>query len=168
MGAPVDGGLGATGPPGEEGEATRSPETEGKVTGRGGPSGRGSPQQGSPKRDFPRRGAVHLVAFDPGVGHEIRKARPAVVVSNDHLNELARTVIVLPLIPGRFGYLHRIPVEPPEGGLARRSSVVSEQIHTVDRRRVGRRLGRIGPETLRRVEDAIRESCGLPEAKILP
>jgi mRNA interferase MazF len=45
---------------------------------------------------FPRRGSVYLVQFDPAVGHEIRKTRPALVVSNDHMNQLAATVLVMP------------------------------------------------------------------------
>ena len=47
------------------------------------------------KPSFPRRGSVYRVALDPAIGHELRKTRPAVVVSNNHLNELAETVLVM-------------------------------------------------------------------------
>ena len=48
------------------------------------------------KRSFPHRGSVYRVQLDPTVGHEIRKSRPAVVVSNDHMNELFANTYSLP------------------------------------------------------------------------
>jgi mRNA interferase MazF len=58
------------------------------------------------KKPFPRRGSVYQVSLDPALGHEIRKTRPAVVVSNDHMNKLAATVLVMPITSGRFPYYH--------------------------------------------------------------
>lgn len=120
------------------------------------------------KRSFPRRGSVYLVRFDPTVGHEIRKTRPAVVISNDHMNELAATVLVMPITAGRYPYFHWITVRPPEGGMTKVSSIVTEQIRAVDKDRLGRRLGAVSAETMRRIEDAVRDHCGLPEGRLLP
>src|SRR5262245_37591375 len=92
---------------------------------------------------FPRRGEVFRVQFDPAVGHEIRKYRPAVVISNDHMNELAATVLVMPITTGRYAYYHWIEIEPPEGGLTKPSSIVTEQIRAIDKRRLHRRLGAV-------------------------
>jgi mRNA interferase MazF len=117
---------------------------------------------------FPRRGFVHYIQFDPAVGHEIRKMRPAVVVSNDHMNELAATILVMPITTGHFGYYHWIELRPPEGGLKKPSSIVTEQIRAVDKRRVKRRLGAASPATMAQIEDAIRDHCGLPEGRVLP
>jgi mRNA interferase MazF len=117
---------------------------------------------------FPRRGSVHYIQFDPAVGHAVRKTRPAIIISNDHMNELAATVLVMPITTGRFAYYHWIALEPPEGGLKKASSIVTEQIRAVDKRRVKRRLGAVTAATMARIEDAIRDHCGLPEGRVLP
>src|SRR5262245_59292142 len=117
---------------------------------------------------FPRRGSVHFIQFDPAVGREIRKTRPAVIISNDHMNELAATILVMPITAGFFPYYHWISLHPPEGGLTKPSSIVTEQIRAVDRQRVKRRIGEVTPETMRKIEDAIRDHCGLPEGRVLP
>ncbi len=117
---------------------------------------------------FPRRGSVYLVQFDPAVGHEIRKTRPALVVSNDHMNQLAATVLVMPITAGQFGYYHWLPVHPPEGGLTKPCSIITEQIRAVDRRRFRRRLGSVSAVTMVRIEQAILDHCGLPGSQLLP
>ena len=116
---------------------------------------------------FPRRGSVYLVRFDPTVGHEIQKTRPAVVISNDHLNELAPTVLVMPITSGRFPYYHWIALNPPEGGLRKSSSIVTEQIRSVDKRRLLDYLGQVTPATMARIEAAIRDNFGLPESRVV-
>src|SRR4051812_47703233 len=110
--------------------------------------------------EFPRRGDVFRVWFGPvdeAAGHAIRKSRPAVVVSNDHLNELAATVLVMLVTAGQFPYQHWLPLNPPEGGVSKPSRVVTEQIHTVDKRRLRQRLGQVSPETMATIEAAIRD-----------
>jgi mRNA interferase MazF len=117
---------------------------------------------------FPRRGSVYYIQFDPAIGREIRKTRPAVVVSNDHMNELADTILVMPITSGHYSYYHWIPLEPPEGGTKKPSSIVTEQIRCVDKRRVRRLLGALSDETMAKIENAIRDHCGLPEGRVLP
>lgn len=120
------------------------------------------------KRSFPRRGSVYQVTLDPTVGHEIRKTRPAGVVSNNHMNELADTVLIMPITAGQHQYYHWIPLDPPEGGVTKPSSIVTEQIRGVDKRRLKRRLGEVRPETIEKIEAAVRDHFGLPESGILP
>lgn len=120
------------------------------------------------KKSFPRRGAVYRVTLDPTVGHEIRKTRPAVIVSNDHINELAATVLVMPITSGQFSYYHWITIQPPEGGVTRPSSIVTEQVRAIDKRRLRRRLGAVRPSTSERIEQAIRDNFGLPEGGVIP
>ena len=117
---------------------------------------------------FPRRGGVYLVQFDPSVGHELKKRRPAAIVSNDHMNELAATVLVMPITAGHFEYYHWIPVSPSEGGLTKPSTIVTEQLRAIDKRRIQRRLGTLRLDTMAKIEDAIRDHCGLPEGRVLP
>ena len=87
--------------------------------------------------DIVQRGEVFLVDLNPTRGGEIRKTRPCVVVSPDELNAYLRTFIVAPLTTGGHPYPFRIPCR-----FGRRSRhVVLDQIRTVDRERLGRRLG---------------------------
>ena len=115
------------------------------------------------KGSFPQRGSVYRVQFDPTVGREIRKTRPAVVVSNDDMNELSATVLIMPITAGNYDYYHWIALKPPEGGLTKPSSIVTEQIRAVDKRRLKRRLGQVADKTMRKIEDAVRTHFALPE-----
>jgi mRNA interferase MazF len=118
------------------------------------------------QRTYPRRGHVYRVQFDPAVGHEIKKSRPAVVVSNDHMNELAATVLIMPITSGHFAYYHWIKLNPPEGGVSKPSSIVTEQVRAIDKRRLGQRLGEVSVGTLTKIEDAVRDHFGLPEGGV--
>ncbi len=99
------------------------------------------------------RGDVFLVSLDPARGGEIRKTRPCVVVSPDELNSYLRTVIVAPLTTGGHPYPFRVPCRF-EG---RAGSVVIDQIRTVDRERLVRRLGKLSPSTLGRILAILQE-----------
>ena len=120
------------------------------------------------KRSFPRRGSVYRVNLDPTIGHELRKTRLAVVVSNNHMNELAETILVMPITAGRHRYYHWIPLDPPEGGMKKPSSIVTEQVRAIDKRRLQRRLGTVRPATMEKIEQAIRDNFALPEGDALP
>ncbi len=89
------------------------------------------------KAKFPKRGEVHLIGLDPTRGREIRKTRPCVVVSPDELNAHLQTVIVVPLTSAGSAYPFRIACSfQGKSGFA-----VLDQIRTVDRERLLRRLG---------------------------
>jgi len=106
---------------------------------------------------------VYLVAFDPTVGSEIRKTRPAVVIQNDVGNRTAPITIVAALSSQVEEPLYpfEVLVQPREGGLVKRSAVLLNQIRTVDRERLIWRLGALTPETMHRVDRAIAISLGL-------
>lgn len=87
--------------------------------------------------------AVYLVQLDPIVGSETARTRPCVVVSPDELNRPLRTAIVAPLTPGDRPYPWRVPTL--FGGVAGR--VALDQLRTVDRQRLLRRLGRLDAAT---------------------
>ena len=107
----------------------------------------------SPER--PRRGEVWLVDFSPSVGNEIRDEHPALVISTDYLNESSFGVLVVIPISSSSPPL-RIHVEVPAGeaGLPKPSRIKCDQIGKADIRRFrpNGKLGRLRPETLRRVE----------------
>lgn len=100
-----------------------------------------------------RRGAVFLVNLDPTRGSEIQKTRPCVVVSPDELNAHLRTFVVAPMTTGGHVYPFRIPCRFQ----GRLGHVVLDQIRTVDRERLVRRLGRLSPGTLRRTLEVLQE-----------
>ena len=99
------------------------------------------------------RGDVHLVSLDPTVGREIRRARPCLVISPDEMNRHLGTVIVAPMTTRGAPYPSRVPCR--FGG--RTGQVVLDQVRTLDRARLVRRLGRVSPSTLRLVLDTLQE-----------
>jgi mRNA interferase MazF len=115
------------------------------------------------KVTFPRRGEIYLVQFDPTVGHEIRKTRPAVVIQNDVSNRYSPITIVA-AISSQFAdppFPREVVIEPVESGLHKRSAVILNQIRSVDRQRLGTKIGRLPEQSMRRVDEAVKISLGL-------
>jgi len=117
------------------------------------------------KVGFPRRGEVYLVNFDPTVGAEIRKTRPALILQNDIANRWSPITIVAAVtsqIAGKV-YPTEVRVQPPEGGLATESVVLLNQVRSIDKRRLVKRLGRMKSDTMEQVDRALQVSLGLIE-----
>jgi mRNA interferase MazF len=96
---------------------------------------------------------VYLVRLDPTQGHEIRKTRPGVIISPDEMNRHIGTVIVAPMTTKSREYPTRVPVK-----FQRRSGqIVLDQIRTVDKTRLVKRLGRINRMTADRVLTLLAE-----------
>lgn len=101
-------------------------------------------------------------ARDPTLGVEIRKT-PVVDLSNDSINHFAELAVVVPLTKttARVSPSHALL---PKGaaGLVFASKAVTEQVRAVDKRRLVKRLGRLGPDLLAQVERALRNTLALP------
>jgi mRNA interferase MazF len=111
----------------------------------------------------PERGEVYLVNFDPTIGAEIQKTRPALIVQNDIANRHSPITIVA-AITSQFSeplYPTEVLIQPPEGGLTITSVVLLNQLRSIDKRRLIRRLGVLTPATMARVDRAILISLGL-------
>lgn len=109
-----------------------------------------------------RRGDIYTVDLEPVRGAEQGKARPAVIIQNDIGNRYSPTVIVAAITSAlRPNFDVNVIVHAPEGGLAHDSTVLLNQIRTVDRSRLGRYWGRIAPETMARIDQALLISLGL-------
>jgi mRNA interferase MazF len=93
-----------------------------------------------------QRGDVFLFNLNPTRGGEIRRTRPCVVVSPNELNAHLRTFIVAPLTTGSHAYPFRVACR----FAGREGHVVLDQVRTVDRERLVRRLGRLTAPTLGR------------------
>ena len=105
----------------------------------------------------PKRGEVWLFAFDPSVGGEIRKSRPAVVISNDTANALINRVQVVP-ISSQVERLYPAEAYVLLGGERRKA--MADQIMTVSKQRLLRRVGAIGQEDLESVMRVVRLQLG--------
>ena len=107
-------------------------------------------------KDYPRRGEIYLTALDPTVGHEIKKTRPALVIQNDITNRYALTTIVA-AITSRVStppYPNEVVVSPGRTGLEAMSTIRLDQVRTVDRQRLIKRLGQVDTAAMRRSRSA--------------
>src|SRR3989344_9665857 len=110
-----------------------------------------------------RRGEVWLVNFDPTVGSEIKKTRPAVILQNDVGNRFSSVTIVA-AITSQFDtslYPTEVLIWPPEGGLIEASVVLLNQIRTIDDRRIVKKIGVLKSMTIESVDRALKISLGL-------
>ena len=99
------------------------------------------------------RGDVWLAALDPTVGSEIRKTRPCIVVSPAEMHDYLRTVIVVPMTTGNRPAPFRIPVSfAGKNGL-----ILLDQMRTLDKQRLMRRLGAVERRTLRATLTRLRD-----------
>ena len=112
------------------------------------------------------RGTVVRVRLDPVEGSEIRKTRPAVVVSNRAACRFDAVVQVVPVtaLPDRELRPYESQVDSPGSGLKKPSRLVANQIRTVSKRRVEAVLGQLEPAELRRLDRALRIQLALDES----
>ena len=105
-----------------------------------------------------KRGEVWWVNFDPAVGGEVRKTRPAVIISNDSANRALNRVQVVPL-SSKTDKLY--PCETFVTLEGRNSKAMADQIATVSKERLLTRIGCLAPEELGDVERVVRVQLGL-------
>ena len=114
-----------------------------------------------------RRGEIVAVSFDPAVGSEAAKTRPAVVVSNDAANatatRLGRGVVTVVPVTSNVARVYPFQVLLPARltGLARDAKAQAEQVRSVAVERVGRRLGQLPPAIVADLDQALRVHLGL-------
>ena len=110
------------------------------------------------------RGDVVLVDFDPALGHEIAKARPAVIVQNDVGNQVAPTTIAVAITaytPRNVTFPFCVEVPLGSGGLAKRSVVNCAHIRSIDKVRIRQRLGSLPAGLMGQVDRALKVSLAL-------
>jgi mRNA interferase MazF len=105
-----------------------------------------------------KRGEVWWVEFDPAVGSEIRKRRPAVIVSNDSANRNLRRVVVVPLTSNAD---RQYPGEALVTVADKQGKAMADQIMAADKTRLKGQLGCLSKPDMVAVEDAIMVHLGM-------
>lgn len=100
-----------------------------------------------------KRFDVYLVNLDPTIGREIKKTRPCLIISPNEMNEHIATVIVAPMTTRGRSYPTRVPCHF-QGKLGQ---IVLDQIRTVDKVRLVKRLGQINPAAQKAVLGLLAE-----------
>ena len=107
-----------------------------------------------------RRGEVWWVEFDPSVGSEIRKTRPAIIVSNDAANRHLARVVVVPMTSNTG---RQYPGEALVTVAGQSSKAMADQIMAADKTRLKGQLGTLSKADMLAVEDAIKVHLALPK-----
>ena len=104
-----------------------------------------------------KRFDVFLVNLDPTMGHEIKKTRPCLVISPDEMNKYISTVIVAPMTTRTRDYPTRVKCvfQGKEG------EIVLDQIRTIDKKRLIKKLGKIDLKTQLKVISVLQEMFSL-------
>jgi len=110
-----------------------------------------------------RRSEIYWADLSPVIGHEQGGRRPVLIVQNDTGNRYSDTTIVAPVTSSLSAKVYPTEVRIPAGagGLTRDSSVLLNQIKTIDKRRLEQYLGQLDEITMRQVDQAIMISLGL-------
>ncbi len=111
----------------------------------------------------PRRGQIYLVRFDPTIGSEVKKTRPALIIQNDIANRHS-TITIVAAITSKFDnrlYPTEVAIPAGEGGLTFDSVILLNQIRSIDKSRLVQRMGSVHSNTMAAVDQAIQISLGL-------
>ena len=112
-------------------------------------------------KDFPKRGEVWLVNWNPARGSEQAGKRPALIIQNDIGNEKASTTIMAAISSSVKIYPMNVVINPPEGGIDRPSIIKTSQILTITKERLEKRLGSLSRDKMEDVGRAIKLSLSL-------
>ena len=113
--------------------------------------------------NFPRRGELYWVNLDPTIGTEIAKTRPGLIISNDIGNQYSDRVIVAPITSQHTDRVYPFEVLIPQGeaGLTQDSKVLLDQIRSIDKQRLGDRMGLLSAHRMTEIDRAIRLSLSV-------
>ena len=106
---------------------------------------------------FPRRYAIYSADLNPTLGGEIRKVRPVVVISQDEMNQFLDTVVVCPLTSTVHPqWRSRLQIQCA----GKEAEIAVDQIRTVSKQRLRRRVDRLSPEEAAQLRRLITEMYG--------
>ena len=117
---------------------------------------------------IPKRGEIYLVNFDPSIGAEIKKTRPALILQNDIANRYSSVTIVAAITSfsdkdGKM-YSTEVFIGDSEGGLDNDSVALLNQIRTIDKQRLVKKLGVLKDKTMAQIDKAVQISLDFGDA----
>ena len=110
-----------------------------------------------------RRGEIWMVNFNPGRGSEQRGIRPSLILQNDTGNQYSSTTIVAAITSTLKKYPVTVILDQRATGLTAKSMVNLAQILTIDKGRLIQKMGNVGVDKMREVDEAVRVSLGLED-----
>jgi mRNA interferase MazF len=96
---------------------------------------------------------IYLINLDPTVGHEIKKSRPCVIISPNEMNQNIMTVIVAPMTTKSKRYPTRVSTQFQN----KKGYIVLDQIRTIDKVRLIKRLGSLNKNIIKEIKQVIKE-----------
>ncbi len=97
---------------------------------------------------------IVLVNLDPTIGSEMKKTRPAVIISPNEMNKYLNTVVIAPMTSSSKSYPTRVEVNHNKT----KGWIVLDQIRTIDRQRITKKLGRLTTKEVEKVKNIIKET----------
>ncbi len=109
------------------------------------------------------RGDIVIVNLDPVVGSEQGKIRPAIILQNNVGNEFSPTTIIAPITSKVFTkeFPTNVTISPKDSGLEKVSTILLNQIRTIDKSRIIKRVQSLSPELMSKVDMGIRVSLDI-------
>lgn len=99
------------------------------------------------------QGDIYLINLDPTIGHEIKKTRPCVIISPDEMNRNIATVIIAPMTTRSRSYPTRVPLTFQK----KKGWIILDQIRTLDKKRLIKKLGKVDHLTIKKIKSVIKE-----------
>lgn len=119
----------------------------------------------TPSNIYPKRGEIYLADLNPGFGQEIHKKRPVLIISTNALNRTLPTVVIIPyssVVPQFVGL--DVVIFLSQGGLDKKSALIVNQIRSVDKVRLDKKIGKISKAKLSEVEESLKIVLGIIES----
>lgn len=107
---------------------------------------------------YPRRGDIYIADLNPVFGREMHKKRPVLIISNNTLNQVLPTVVIIPfssIIPDFIG-ADVVKVTKNQSGLDKVSAIITSQMRAIDKARLVKRVGRLPANLLQEVGQATK------------
>jgi len=97
---------------------------------------------------------IVLVNLDPTIGSEMKKTRPAVIISPNEMNKYLNTIVIAPMTSSTKSYPTRVEVNHNKT----KGWIVLDQIRTIDRQRITKKLGSLTPKEIEKVKSVLKET----------
>lgn len=97
---------------------------------------------------------IVLVILDPTIGSEMKKTRPAVIISPNEMNKYLNTVVIAPMTSSSKSYPTRIEIHHNKT----KGWVVLDQIRTLNRQRISKKLGSLNPKEIEKIKSILKET----------